>query len=295
MLRTTLTATFLGVILLSASSCNSSRVGESAPIYVMTVDTNNKVYTVNGKNEKTITKNVTPAERFDKITMGGATNVTVKKGNFSVVITGPQSIVEHTRAEVKNNMLSITPSGPLSVVITMPNLKEIDASGATVIDVADDVNQPYFKIDASGAATVHLKNVKCPEVNLSLAGGSHITVNDIDSKTTSTAVSGGATLDVQSLTTTGYNAAISGGASAKVQSIKVAECNISCSGGSTFTSHGIDAKDLVCNVSGGAGAELGGSAGKADLSASGAGRLTAKKLKCNRVKTDKSFSATITL
>lgn len=266
------------------NACKSAQATDNQEGYVMS-------FRGADKNVEKITRDMTPTAAFNKISLGGAARVTIRKGGFKVKITGEKPVVENLKAVVNDQMFSLDYSrvpqntrGGLEIEISMPQIKEIDASGAALFYVTFDVNEAEFEVKASGASTVNCHNVKAPEIEFDLSGGAIINVETVDGREVEMDLSGGATANCESVVAVDCELQVSGGAVAGINALKASDLDVKCSGGATANCKSISVVNLDCSASGGATITVGGAAGKAGMSATGAARINASSLKCANIK-----------
>ena len=157
------------------------------------------VFEEKGQHEKKFEVN-----GFDKVEVGGAFVVTIRKGNSFEVIadTDDQKDLEDIDFEVRNNTLEIGHKDKFSfgrrnetvrINITMPSLEGLDISGASTLKVigfkdkskdldiqlsgaskaAIDVEVRKIEFDASGASKADLRG-SAERVNIDISGACHI-------------------------------------------------------------------------------------------------------------------------
>lgn len=151
---------------------------------------------------------------FTGIEIGGAIKLQFTQADEqSVYFETDENLMELVKVEVKNNVLHLSISNvrnatKLSAVVTAPQLKFIETSGAAVFDGENEIQSDVFKIDASGASKVTLNlTTALLETNLSgasratigglatthqadLSGASRLMARDLETETTSVNASG---------------------------------------------------------------------------------------------------------
>lgn len=300
-----------GVSFLLTTSCHSVSAAEKTTV----VNTNGSEYsvTIDGVPQEVITRDMTPSQGFTSISMGGATNITINKGKFKVVVTGAKKIVEKVNIVSDGQTLSMKKDYPVAISITMPELKGVFASGATMINVANNVVTPDFKVDASGAANMRFQNIQCDGVDIMMSGGARLSANGMTVKKSNIQVAGGAAVYLKTVSATTFNCEVAGGALIDVNSVNavnlVAECSggshvkyekamaddvkIGCSGASIFKCPNVQTRDLSAQTSGSGCITVSGISGSAVLQASGASQVHAAGLKSSDVTAQASGAASI--
>ena len=304
-----------GASLFSTTACHSVRAAEKETITVVNVDNDNYSVTIDGVKQEVITRDMTPSQGFTSISMGGATNITINKGKFKVVVTGAKKIVEKVNLVSDGQTLSMKKDYPVAISITMPELKGVSASGATMINVTNNVVTPDFKIDASGAANMQFQNIQCDGVDIMMSGGARLSANGMTVKKSNIQVAGGAAVYLKTVSATTFNCGVAGGALIDVNSVNavnlIVECSggshvkyekamaddvkIGCSGASIFKCPNVQTRDLSAQTSGSGCITVTGISGSAVLQASGAARINAKGLKCKDIKHETSGVSSIEL
>jgi len=119
------------------------------------------------------------------------------------------------------------------VVITMPQLQDLDSSGATSGIVANFSSTVDLDVTASGASTVELVKISAGDVNFDVSGAGKVT-GDIEAKNMELEVSGASTVQLEG--SAGSIAAdVSGASHLKLEDLKVENANVILSGVSDGT------------------------------------------------------------
>lgn len=153
-------------------------------------------------NAKQETRNVSS---FSKIEVGNAINAEVTVGSaYNVSVEADDNLLSHVKTEVNGDTLkiytedSISTKTNINVKISMPELKKIDASGASKVNItgvtADSLElkasgaskvtvageAKNLKADASGASTINAENLKATKADVDSNGASKIIVSALD-------------------------------------------------------------------------------------------------------------------
>jgi hypothetical protein len=148
---------------------------------------------------KTETRNVSG---FKEIKAGGAINLDISfKPEYSVSVEADDNLLEHITTEVSGDTLvigmkdHINSKNKINVKITMPELTELDISGASTGDIAGfkgeklvvglsgaskiklDGDVREFNARVSGASSIDASNLKAENADVDASGASNITVN----------------------------------------------------------------------------------------------------------------------
>ena len=151
-------------IILSLSSC---RLGFNEP------------YPLSSSNN--VVEEVIPLQNFNRLEMGNAFKVYVKRGNnFSIIAKGDDYDIRDLEALVTNGLLKLRYKNYVArryqmiVYITMPHLVEANFSGAVWADITN-FNENEMFINASGATDIFIdSDAKYWEIDLS--GASNLEV-----------------------------------------------------------------------------------------------------------------------
>lgn len=189
------------------------------------------------KGSGNVTKEKHEVEAFSKIKIGGAFDVIITKGNTnSLTVETDDNIQERVISSVSNNTLTVKLKDNkiknierLRLYITMPNIEEIEASGASEIKAAN-FNCKDLTIDISGASEVDLNNFKCSILDIEASGASEL---DLDIKCTSLKgkISGASEIDIKG-STDKMTLSLSGASSFDAKEFKCENAEIKASGAS---------------------------------------------------------------
>lgn len=99
---------------------------------------------------------------FSKIDAGGAVELEIAAGkDFDVSVETDDNLLEHVKTEVSGDTLKIYSKGKISPAkgvkfkISMPEIKDLDVSGASTADVSN-VKTDSLRVVASGASNVKI-------------------------------------------------------------------------------------------------------------------------------------------
>ena len=157
---------------------------------------------------------------FTAIEVGSAFYVKLSQGNPAMVtIETDDNYIDKVKTEVNNDRLEITTSGlnnpsALKVYITVPDLKDIEISGAAKIESTGNLNFSNLNLDASGASKATIE-IESQLLKSDISGAARAVLSG---KATEhiTNVSGAAKLDAYKLSTITTTADVSGAAKAQV-------------------------------------------------------------------------------
>lgn len=120
---------------------------------------------------------------FDEVEIGGTfeTDITVAEGPYSVEITVDDNLVDNLEVKLDGGQLEVSWDGmsPRSevtpeVVISMPNLVELDVAGASEAKAAG-INSEEFRLEVSGASSVTVDG-EIGQLNVDGSGASDLVV-----------------------------------------------------------------------------------------------------------------------
>jgi hypothetical protein len=132
---------------------------------------------------------------FKKIKAGGAIklDVTVQKA-FSVVVETDDNLLEHVTTEVSGDSLiigsrdRISPSSQIKITVSLPELSDLDISGASVATVGG-VNADELELTASSASRIKVDG-EVKELTAKANGASNIDVENLKAENADADASG---------------------------------------------------------------------------------------------------------
>ena len=134
------------------------------------------------KGSGTVVKEVRTVKSFNSIEAGSAFNITIIKGDVQeLVIETDDNLMEKITSKVKDGELTLSTKGNINnptkmkVTITIPELKEIDLSGACDLISESRFENDKMEIELSGASEAELK-VKCENLDIDVSGASKLKV-----------------------------------------------------------------------------------------------------------------------
>lgn len=139
---------------------------------------------------------------FQALDVGGPFRVDVQVGPATkVTIAGDDNVVPLVRSELDGSTLHIDLPGrvvldlPLTVSITTPALVELDASGASIVDLSG-VRGDRFEVDVSGASTATLHG-QATELDADVSGASRLHASELAATRVDVDASGASTAEVE--------------------------------------------------------------------------------------------------
>jgi len=134
------------------------------------------------KGNGNVTKQDRSVSGFEGVNVGGAFDVYLQQGPFSVKVEADENLHEVIVTEVKNGKLHIHTSGrgirkaeELNVYVTLPNLTSLSVSGAADVEGEGIFRTDRMSIGLSGASDVELL-IDVDELDLSTSGASDISL-----------------------------------------------------------------------------------------------------------------------
>jgi hypothetical protein len=179
--------------------------------------------------------------------------------NYSVVVSTPESLVDHLDIHISGNTLYIGmkfvlfSSSNLKITITMPQLINLSVTGACDGTATGFDSNSNLEIYLSGASRLDA-NFKAGITKLDISGDSRITGN-LTAADTEIILSGAS--DLNMTMQTGNTVITASGSSDIRGSLQAADCQFNLSGAST------------CNISGAAGKTIIAASGASDFISSG--------------------------
>lgn len=179
--------------------------------------------------------------------------------NYSVVVSTPESLVDHLDIHISGNTLYIGmkfvlfSSSNLKITITMPQLSKLSVTGACDGTATGFDSNSNLEIYLSGASRLDA-NFKAGITKLDISGDSRITGN-LTAADTEIILSGAS--DLNMTMQTGNTVITASGSSDIRGSLQAADCQFNLSGAST------------CNISGAAGKTIIAASGASDFNSSG--------------------------
>jgi hypothetical protein len=157
--------------------------------------------------------------QFSSLEVSGATNVQFRQGDSSnVKVVGNEAELANVLTTVENGILVVRGKGSFKntykVYVTGPVLKQITASGASKVSLADTLRTDVINLNVTGASTVK-GAVKSKSIDISVSGASvvELTGSTRDLKGT---VSGASVLKTYNLYSQNAEVTTSGASTAKV-------------------------------------------------------------------------------
>ncbi|MBZ4418629.1 head GIN domain-containing protein [Myxococcus sp. RHSTA-1-4] len=160
-----------------------------------------------------------------------------------VRLTGDDNLVERLRTEVagddtlrihfpRQEVAGWTSDNPLRAEVTVPDLKSLQVSGGSTLDLSGTLSSPSFSLEASGGSRVRGRELDAESLRLELSGGSEAALEGYAYRVTST-LSGGSRLLARGLSSEEASMNSSGGSTNVLQVSDT--LTVTASGGSTVT------------------------------------------------------------
>lgn len=158
---------------------------------------------------------------FTGIKAGGIFTITVTPGaTNSVKVDADEKVLSQIKTEVKDNVLNITTEGkvnsekPLSVQVTIKDLKSLDISGAAKLTGTSEFTGDAIMVGTSGAGQVELA-LKYNQVKIDESGAGALKLSGAAEKLDAD-ISGAANLKAYELEVKSVNVRASGAANVKI-------------------------------------------------------------------------------
>jgi hypothetical protein len=117
--------------------------------------------------------------------------------------------------------------------ITMPDIRGLVASGASMIDINGFSSTNDLRLEASGASQIELIDIKAGDTNIEVSGASRI-FGELLMQSGNYEVSGASTLELEG-TAENIKADISGASSGKLEAFSIVDADMTISGASNAT------------------------------------------------------------
>ncbi|MGO8671364.1 MAG: GIN domain-containing protein [Capsulimonadaceae bacterium] len=198
---------------------------------------------------------------FDGVHVAGGIRATSRAGQSAVTISADSNLIPLIKTTVQNGQLTVENNGsyrtndPITITVTSPSLKSLEASGASDVTVGN-VDPQTFSIDASGGS-----QVKCSKPSsrftIQAEGASDISVGSGNSQTFSIDASGGSRVKA------------SGSSS---------QLTIKAEAASDIDGPNVNGQSLDLSASGGSQVHTAGTASNVSIEAHGASDIAAQKV-----------------
>jgi len=159
------------------------------------------------------TRNV---KTFNKIDVSGVFTVVVEIADEnSVLVSAEENLMKYIRTKVKGNKLiidtrkNISPKKQLTVFVKTKSLTEMEASGATDIEI-NGLDEESFKLEISGAAECEISG-RVGKFKAEVSGAGNVDARDLVSDYAKLDISGAG--DIRITVNKGLDADVSGAAS----------------------------------------------------------------------------------
>ncbi len=135
------------------------------------------------KGNGNIVKEIRSVKSFNSIEAASAFNITVIKGDVQeLLIETDDNLLEQIISKVEGDELILSTKGninrptKMNVTITIPELKEIDLSGACELISESRFENSKMELELSGASHADIK-VKCEEIDIDMSGASKLNIS----------------------------------------------------------------------------------------------------------------------
>lgn len=174
---------------------------------------------------------------FDAVDIGMACRIEYVPGDCGVRIRTHDNLFEHLEVTVDGGTLGIRQDGSsfrgmdtMEIFIQSPTLAGADLSGAADFDAADGITTDgEFKLRASGACDVDIRNLAAPSVDMKMSGAAKLRLENIDSRELGLNISGAGDAEISGRAESA-DIAISGAGKVDLRKLDVAELNTDVSG-----------------------------------------------------------------
>lgn len=142
---------------------------------------------------------------FTAIELAGGLEATVRQGPPGLVLEGDDNILSAYEVTVDGEVLkvhprsgvSLSPSRPVTALITLPVLRKVDASGGVDVRVESGVEKE-LALELSGGVELHAGGLALSTLKLEASGGVKVELSGA-AESADLSISGGVRLDAQAL------------------------------------------------------------------------------------------------
>jgi hypothetical protein len=155
-------------------------------------------------------------DSFSRISLSGAADVVVTVGEAqAVTVRGDDNLLGDVKTEVDDGRLKISEDGQLdpkvgiTVEITVPDLEEVDVSGAGDVTV-EGLRGEVFRVDVSGAGNVEASG-RVDRVEAEISGAGDVRLTELVARDATADISGAGSIRLHA--TESLTASVSGAGS----------------------------------------------------------------------------------
>ena len=138
---------------------------------------------------------------FKSVDVGGVFHVDITAGkDFEIEITGDDNLLQYVETRVESGVLKISSSERIkshkgiNVRISAPNIEELDASGASKVNLSG-VKNSALTIDTSGASKINLSG-ETSSLTIDVSGASAIDAQGLKAENATVDASGASRVEV---------------------------------------------------------------------------------------------------
>lgn len=184
-----------------------------------------------------VQKNERNIPQFDKIAVGSAFTVILKKGEPSVVVESDDNLQEQIETLVADGVLQIDSRGiknptSLNVYVTSPHLSHISLTGAARLKSEGVLEYPSLTISGTGASRANVE-VKCNTLTTEAIGATRITYRGESIEHTAS-ISGASSVNALMLKTEKTTAEVSGAGRISIFAKSLLNANLKDAGRITY-------------------------------------------------------------
>ncbi len=184
-----------------------------------------------------VQKNERQIPQFDKIIVGSAFTVILKKGETSVVVESDDNLQQEIETLVTNGVLQIDSKGirnptSLNVYVSSPNISSIELTGAARLKSEGVLDYPSLKISGNGASRANIE-IRCNNLVTEAIGATRITYRGEAIEHTAT-IGGASAINALMLKTEKTTAEVSGAGRISVFAKSLLNTNITGAGLVTY-------------------------------------------------------------
>lgn len=162
-------------------------------------------------------------------------------------VQGDRLIIYDKKIKAQGKLDSANINYHLAINLYLPEVKDINLSGACALEVKTDLSPHKLSIDCSGASSITAGKVSCSDLNLDLSGAVACTMKDIEAKRVTADLSGAVALTLSGQTES-LIGDFSGAVNADLKDLKSYTAKVEASGACSVKIYA--SESLTCDASG---------------------------------------------
>lgn len=185
---------FITAVIFAAVSCSFNTVDGNRP--------RGKIITA---SDNIITQEF-PVNGFKAISSHLAADVHYEQGEYSVTMTGPDNVLEHTEMTVKDEELSIKTVGvrirnpkdrKIVITISSPELNAVKINGAGDFEIENGLKTENLTVKINGAGDADIKGLVATTVSAIVNGAGDVDIEGLDCQDITVTVNGAGDVELK--------------------------------------------------------------------------------------------------